>query len=77
MNANFEVAWTRANKVAHHMAQNGYTTICRKRCPGTKGQHVHVHDELQDVVAMLGRGNEEELKAFNLQHLDIIFGETK
>jgi hypothetical protein len=57
--------YNRMQNILHQMAQRGHAKICRQRCKGlARPQHCHVSQEMNDAIAMLGRFQEEPIKAF-------------
>ncbi len=69
-------AYTKAYRILEKLASRGHATPASgyyKRgkfiidCPGT------TTNEMDDAIKALNKGDEEEIKAFNLKHLDLQF----
>ena len=64
-------AYSRAYRVLAHMARSGHAPPAKVGKRGNVLRPGTVTQNMRDAVDALNRGDEEQIKAFNLQHLEM------
>jgi len=73
-------AYRKAYKILEHMAQSGHVAFSGSRCVvgiDIDGKYIIgrpriVSQEMQDFISALNEGDEEKIKALNLEYMDVI-----